>query len=48
MLVAPAAAYVDIDKLASGSTPFMHANVTPEALQAFYDREQQLVAPLVG
>jgi hypothetical protein len=39
--------YIDLMQLASGTSPFTHANVSAGALQSFYDHEQQLVAPLV-
>ena len=39
-------AYVDLLRLAGGSTLFEHAFVSQSALQAFYAREQALVAPL--
>jgi acetyl esterase/lipase len=43
--VAPGA-YVDLMQLAKGSVQWVHNPVTADALQAYYDREKKLVAPL--
>lgn len=48
MLSADPSAYVDLLQLASGSTPWVHASVSPAALTTFQAHEQQLVAPLTG
>lgn len=41
-------AYVDLMQLASGTVPWVHANVSSDALSSFQAHEQQLVAPLLG
>ena len=46
MHVADPAAYVENLQLAIGSIPFAHGRVTQSALDDFYDRETQLVAPV--
>ena len=48
MLARDPAAYVDTMQLASGSSPWTHANVSATALQSFYSAEDQLVAGLVA
>jgi hypothetical protein len=48
MLARDPAAYVDTMQLASGSSPWTHANVSATALQSFYNAEDQLVAGLVA
>jgi acetyl esterase/lipase len=48
MLAANPNAYVDLFQLASGTTPWVHANVSSTALSSFQAHEQQLVAPLLG
>jgi hypothetical protein len=46
ILAADPNAYVDLDQLAAGTVPFVHAGVTQESLDAYYEHELQLVAPL--
>ena len=45
MLAADPAAYVESLRLAAGTIPFAHGAVTQAALDEFYAREAQLVAP---
>jgi pimeloyl-ACP methyl ester carboxylesterase len=42
------AAYIDVQKLDAGTTPWVHNSVSDAALQSFYAAEDKLVAPLVG
>jgi hypothetical protein len=46
MRAANPAAYVDDVQLAVGTIPFAHGRVTQTALDDFYARETQLVAPV--
>jgi hypothetical protein len=39
-------AYVDLDRLAPGPEPFVHARVARSSLEDYYARERELVAPL--
>jgi acetyl esterase/lipase len=48
MLTADPSAYVDLLQLPSGTTPWVHANISSAALSSFQAAEQQLVAPLVN
>ena len=48
MLSQDPSAYVDVDQLAGGTVPWVHANVTQAALDDFTAREDTLVAPLTG
>jgi acetyl esterase/lipase len=48
MRAANPAAYVDTVQLATGSVPFAHGKVTQAALDDFYAREGQLVAPVTA
>jgi acetyl esterase/lipase len=41
-------AYVDTLQLAGGSTSWVHAGISADALTTFENHEEQLVAPLVG
>jgi hypothetical protein len=41
-------AYVDDVQLAAGTVPFAHGYVTQAALDDFYAREAQLVAPVTA
>jgi acetyl esterase/lipase len=48
MLASNPSAYVDTLQLAGGTTPWVHANISADALTTFTQHEDQLVAPLVG
>jgi acetyl esterase/lipase len=48
MLGSDPAAYIDVQKLDAGTTPWVHNSVSDAALQSFYAAEDKLVAPLVG
>ena len=48
MRAANASAYVDAVQLAAGTVPFGHGKVTQAALDDFYAREAQLVAPVTA
>lgn len=41
-------AYVDTMRLVAGDRPWVHANVSQTALDYYFERERQLVAPLVA
>ena len=47
MLSVDSDAYADLMKLAPGAVKWVHAKVSPDALDAYYEREEQLVAPLI-
>ena len=47
MVAADSPAYVDLMQLGVGDTFWVHWKVSTAALDAYYDREEQLVAPLV-
>ncbi len=48
MRAANPAAYVDDIQMAAGTIPFAHAPVSQAALDDFYAREEQLVAPVTA
>jgi acetyl esterase/lipase len=48
MHAANPSAYVDDLRLPTGNVPFAHGKVTQDALDEFYDRETQLVAPITA
>jgi acetyl esterase/lipase len=48
MLASNPSAYVNLLDLPSGTTPWVHANITAAALTTFQAAEQALVAPLVS